>query len=275
MKTCSSCSTSLPDTAKFCLNCGAPQNIIAVESTNQSIEIDLAGDVPQQIIDLFFVALEQRVSQEHKANQYSQYYELLYQTGFRDTVQLRADQLAEEIRTKDPIATHQLLERSFEGLLDYFIIHFGKELNHIHLPDAILKYEGRSLSEVDLYTLSMDYLDFEREEEQLFTNFVEMPVKKLKNASKSFLFAEQNERVFFICDQSIFGSCKEGFAMTQEALYWKAQLQQPERVYYHNIHEVKREKNWIMINGCFFNVNPSINVKMMKLLKRLKYLHED
>ncbi len=274
MKTCPNCSTSLPDTAKFCLNCGAPQSILAEPSGTFNV-IDFDGDVPQQITALFFEALERRVNEEHKANQYSQYYELLYQTGFRDTVQLRSQQLAEEIKGFDSVAINQVLQRHFDGLLDYFIIHFGKDINHIHLPDAILKYEGRKLSEIDLYTLTMDYLDFEREEERLYTNFVEMPVKKLKNASQSFLFAEQNERVFFICDQSIFGSCKEGFALTQYALYWKAQLQQPERVYYNNIHEVKREKNWLMINGCFFNANPSINIKMLKLLKRLKYLHED
>ena len=272
MKLCPNCSTSLPDTAKFCLNCGAPQASTTEIDTSSTIDFD--GDVPQQIVDLFFRAFEARVNEQHKSSQYSQYYELLYQTGFRDTVQLRAKQLAEEVRTLEDGVINQLLKRSFDGLLDYFIIHFGKALNHIYLPDAILKYEGRTLSEIDLYKMCMDYLDFEREQEQLYTNFVTMPVKKLKNASQSFLFAGQEERVFFICDQSIFGSCKEGFAMTQNALYWKAQLQKPERVYYHNIHEVKREKNWITINGCFFNVNPAINIKMLKLLRRLKYLHE-
>ena len=132
MKTCSSCSTSLPDTAKFCLNCGVPQSII-VEQGTRPIEIDFKGDVPQQITDLFFGALEYRINEEHKANQYSQYYELLYQTGFRDTLQLRAQQLAEDIKGLDSVAVNKLLDRSFDGLLDYFIIHFGKELNQLSL----------------------------------------------------------------------------------------------------------------------------------------------
>jgi hypothetical protein len=99
-----------------------------------------------------------------------------------------------------------------------------------------------------------------------------MPPRKVRNASQSFLFADPNERIFFICDQSILGSAKEGFAMTDQALYWRMPLQKAERVYYDKIESVKREKRWITVNDMFFNVSPTLNLKMLKLLKKLKRL---
>ena len=34
--------------------------------------------------------------------------------------------------------------------------------------------------------------------------------------------------------------------------------------------EVKKEKNWLTINDHFFNANPSLNLKLCKLLKKLR-----
>ena len=115
-----------------------------------------------------------------------------------------------------------------------------------------------------------DYLALDLEGEKVYTDFLKMPLDKLKNASKSFLFPEKDEKILFICDQSILGSCKEGFAMTEKALYWKAHLEKARAVDYRLLDEIKRTKEWISINGDFFNVSPSINLKMMKLLKKLR-----
>ena len=114
--------------------------------------------------------------------------------------------------------------------------------------------------------------NFEEEDETVYMDFLKMPPRKVRNASQSFLFAEPDERIFFICDQSILGSCKEGFAMTDQALYWRMPLQKAERVYYEKIETVLREKRWITVNDMFFNVNPTLNLKMLKLLKKLKRL---
>ena len=272
MKYCTNCSTELPDEAKFCFNCGTPQPKESIITVNY--QLDAAGDLKQQIIDLFFEAFRKRIAEEHQANQHKDYVELLYQVGFRESVQLRAEQMSRQIDDQGlgEVATHRLIENSFEGMMDYFIIHYAKDLNKIVLPDRILKYEGLDLKQVDLYQIIMDYLYFEVEEETIYTDFFNMPPKKVRNASQSFLFAASDERIFFICDQSILGSCKEGFAMTDQALYWKMPLQKAERVYYDKIGVVSREKNWITINDMFFNVNPAINLKMMKLLKKLKRL---
>ncbi|MCB0641187.1 MAG: hypothetical protein KDC44_06085, partial [Phaeodactylibacter sp.] len=123
---------------------------------------------------------------------------------------------------------------------------------------------------VDLFQMCMDYLAFEQEpEESVFFNFLQMPVEKLRNAGKSFFFPEKDERIYFLCDQSLLGSLKEGYAMTEKAIYWKAPFEKPRKVLYSNLHNVVREKDWIRINDLFFNATLTLNVRMMKLLKKI------
>ncbi len=272
MKYCINCRTELPDIAKFCSNCGTPQPEQAINKITYIL--DQSQDIKQQIVDQFFKALKYRIEEQHKPNQYKSYVELLYETGFRETVHLRAEQLSETIRQQQlsPVGISDLLENSYEGLLDYFIIHHGKLLNQMHFPEAILKYEGATLRNVNLPQMAFDYLDFRKEEETIYSDFLQMPPKKIRNASQSFLFATPKERIYFICDQSLLGSCREGFAMTEEGLYWKFQFHAAQRVYYHKLKDITTEKNWININGMFFNVNPSINIKMLKLLRKMKQL---
>jgi len=117
-------------------------------------------------------------------------------------------------------------------------------------------------------------LDFAQEKEVVYTDFLVMPMEKLKNASKSFLFPAPKEKILLICDQSLFGSCKEGFAITERALYWKAHLEKPQQLNFENIMQVEKSKEWITLNGFFFNVNPRLNLKMMKLIKKIKQLQQ-
>jgi hypothetical protein len=164
------------------------------------------------------------------------------------------------------------VRQQLEELTDYFIVHYAKSLNTIPLPEALLKHQGPGADDLPLETLIFDYLDFGNEpDEKVYTDFVKMPVQKLRNAGKFFLTPERrDERIFFICDQSLLGSCKEGFAMTERGLYWKAQLQTPNYVLYKDLKEVVREKDWLLIDGAFFNINLRFNIKMLKLLKRLQ-----
>jgi len=274
MKQCPTCQTALPDVAKFCYNCGAPQPTEATAELGYSL--DFSADVPQQIVEHFFKALEQRIAEEHDAKYHQDYLEALYRTGFRETVHTRAKQLAKEAEklqsTQSPQAVSYLLEDSFAGLLDYFIIQFVNELYPVKLPQAILKYEGLALEQIDLYKMVLDYLHFEEEEEPIYLDFLKIPMDKLKNAGANFLFPAKDERIFFLCDQSLTNSGKNGFAMTTTALYWKMAFQKAHQVHYVGLQEIKREKEWITINGHFFNVNPKMNLKMLRLLKKLQRL---
>jgi hypothetical protein len=97
-----------------------------------------------------------------------------------------------------------------------------------------------------------------------------MKPELLANACKSYLFADRQERVFFICDLSLKSNCKEGFAITNQGLYWRAPFDRPRRVLFNEINTVKKEKDWLTLNGHFFTANPTLNLKLCKLLKKLR-----
>lgn len=277
---CQNCRTKLPAGAKYCFSCGAEQTptFNQTTTTNLKYELDLSSDVKQQIAELFLQALHTRLSEEHQASKYHQYLEELNKSGFRDTVNMRSRQLAEQTISLEQtdingaFKVSELLDTAYNDLLDYFIIHYCKQLNAIALPEAILKYQYVRLEDIDLFQMVFDYLDFQNENETVYTDFLSMPLDKLRNAGKSFLFPQKNERILFICDQTLFGSVKEGFAMTEAGIYWKAQLQKAHSVSYHDLHTIERHKDWLHINGHFFNINTSLNLKLLKLLKKLKLL---
>lgn len=276
MKRCPNCRTQLPDEARFCLECGTPQ--VLAPKPGPSLKINWDRDLAPQITALFFAALRERVREEHQSDQYALFSERLYESGFRDTLQRRVDQLAERLQTQ--LATAAIsngqaasrIELFFDELLDFFIIRYARDLVEVPLPEAILKYHGLSWEQIDIFQMVLDYLDFAEETETVYTDFLVMPMDKLKNAGRSFLFPEKSEKILLICDQSILGSCKEGFALTEAGVYWKAHLQKSRQVMFRNLQDIAREKDWITINGHFFNVNPSLNIKMLKLLKKIKRL---
>ncbi|MFK7933874.1 MAG: zinc ribbon domain-containing protein [Saprospiraceae bacterium] len=131
---CHDCGITLPAGAKFCFNCGAKQ-VLAVPpnyttASQLKYELNLNGDVEQQISELFLDALRTRLAEEHQADRYQEYMEELYRSGFRDTVQMRGRQLAEEavrLEKNDlngALKVSQMLDTAYNDLLDYFIIHY-------------------------------------------------------------------------------------------------------------------------------------------------------
>ena len=272
---CHQCHTELPLGAKFCFNCGAPQQQEQV-SPNEVPSIDLSANVAQQLERYFFDRFSRRIREEHDPQQLAAYNERLYESGFRDIVNRRVGQMAEHLQSYkasdlDVYPLKLELKYSIEELLDFFLIRYCADINTIKLPEAILKYQDLNLENIDLSEMVADYLSFDQEKETVYSDFIKMPIEKLRNASKSFLFPAKDEKIFFICDQSMLGSCREGFALTEKAIYWKATLEKARAVAYHNLISVEREKDWISINKQFFNVNPSLNLKLLKLLKRIGF----
>ncbi len=310
MKTCRACLKSMPDNARFCPHCGTGviEETITCPKCGEENRLhdrfcehcgnplfkakeeapkpppDTIFDnshlekIQQEIANQFSKAFNQRLEEEHHAALHDTFRSRFLESDFKRSVDFRIQQLAEEALQLKTVGTasKKNIERirfaAFEELLDYFIIRYCDDLSEAMFPETILKYQGLPLDKINPGVMVADYLDFESEEETVYSNFVTMPASKLKNAAQSFLFPKKGETIFFICDQSVLGTCKEGFAMTNECIYWKAILEKPQRVFYKNLDEIRRQENWIVINGIFFNSNKSLNLKLLRLLKKLRTL---
>jgi hypothetical protein len=293
-KSCPFCRNAVIEETLTCPNCGAETGLHDAVCSNchfrffENKEEDgkaafenLFGHehrerIETEIATRFQTAFLQRLEEEHAVRLHKTYLKRLGQSNFGKSVDYRMQQLAEDVmrygndfRRKE---VKKLLAAAFEELLDFFIIRECVDLNETLFPEAILKYQGLPFTKVNLPEMVLDYLDFDREEESVFTNFVSMPPRKLKNAADAFLFPKKGEQLIFICDLSILGTCKEGFAMTTKCIYWKALMEKPQRVLYHKLEEIRREEDWITINGIFFNANKTLDLKLIRLLKRLKTL---
>ena len=286
MRNCQFCDTELLEMARFCHHCGAKVKVskttpTTTESTDYQSKYPLdfrrIKGLSSTIKQYFIQALDQRIKETQNPKLKKDYLNRLLQSEFQKVFDLRARQLAEEAYTIHisqkktvPQEIDQLLSKSFNGLLDYFIVKYCQDLNEVNIPNEALKYEGQKKEDFDLQKMVVDFLDLEKEAIQIYTDFIKMPLRKLQNASRTFLFPAKDEKVLLIADQTVFGTCREGFALTEDALYWKAHFKEAQKVFYHQIETIKKEKDWLLINDVFFNVNPSVNGKMIFLLNRLK-----
>ncbi len=281
---CPSCNSKNAAGSKFCTQCGcalSTNHEFKAEDyeSKYPLNFEQVGSLSEQIAAHFFSSLKKRIIEEHKASEYEKYVTQFYDSGFDKRFKIRADQLAEETYTihckQDetvlPEIDH-LLDKSFDSLLDHFIIMHCRNLNAFDIPEAILKYEGKTHTEINLEEMIFDYLDLDNESqtEKFFLDFLAVPEHKIKNAAQSFLRADKKEMVYLLCDQTVFGSCKEGFAITERGIYWKAHFNKSQAVHFEHLQDIKKENDWITINGRYFHVNAQFNFKLMKLLKRLK-----
>lgn len=274
MKNCPQCHTSLSLSARFCSNCGTPQ--AAGITAGDSSTFHWEDNQLSQAFNRFKKRLDERVRAEQDPKRIPAFTERLYQDNYRETVDRRLKQWADNIGEEEADKSLALksLRYLIDDMLDVFFVLHAADLNMVAIPETTLAYHDRSLDEIDLSAMAMHFLRFEETDERVYTDFLRMPVKKIKNASKAFLFPERDEKIWFVCDQSIFGSAKEGFAMTDKALYWKSGLQPPQRVFYHNIFSMSKEREWLLINELYFNSGESLNTKMIWLLRRLARLFQ-
>lgn len=279
MKKCIRCQVVLSVDARFCSNCGAPQPDLEATQRSSVPSIDLDLEIEPQLTEKFFLALKDRIECEHRPEQFTAYSERMYPSGFRDVIARRFAQSADRLRNMESLGmleTSQLnwfVEDLFEELLDFYIIRYCKDLNEVELPEAILKYQNVPLSEINLFQVVKDFLQFDHEPEKIYTDLLQMPLAKLKNASQAFLFPPRDEKILLVSDQSLLSNGKEGFAITARGLYWKAPFQKSQIALFTNLVDMRRKEDWIEINGHFFNAGMSLNVKMLRLLGRLKMWH--
>lgn len=155
-------------------------------------------------------------------------------------------------------------------LTEYFIVEVAGELSSSVLPQRLLRHQSVNWDTVDLFKLVMDYLDFEAETERVYTDFVSMPARALRNATNAFLCAGKDERIFFICDQSLISQAKNGFAVTDAGMYWKNVLQPAGSALFSTMESVSLGQGHLEIDGQFFNAGARLNLKMAVLLDKLR-----
>lgn len=303
---CTNCGTAIPDQSKFCFECGTKviqetlncpdchaENLLQVKfCKNCGFNFDgkerinnLFEKVPQQelaeeISDSFFEHLKYKIEQEQDGKLYEEYAKRYHQSDFKYSFEAKSQQLAAEVTTQrlspdyQPNNTRNFLLKTYEGLSDLFIIHHCADINPVPLSEKILQYAEAKKEDINMLQVIEDYLSLDDEKGVIhYTNFIEMPLERLKTAGKSFLFPEKDEKILLICDQSVTGSLKEGFAFTESAFYWRMHFEPARKVLFENLNQIVKEQDWIIINGNFFNADKSLNTKILKVLKKIKYLY--
>ena len=283
MVKCENCGSSNPGDIKICLTCGLDLKKGLEKNNSLSILFDFAkpDEIENQIRDYFFKTLRFQVESELDPKGYRNYFDHYHSSDFYKKVDLRLPQITEEVLSihaengsSNLTQIENLVDRTLHSFLDYFIIVFCEPLHKMKLPEAILRYENVRKVSLDLKQMIFDFLDFDNEKDKIYTDFLKMPLVKLNNAKDVFLPIEEEESIIFICDQTVFGSCKEGYAMTDKALYWKPHFNDPGKVRFTEIKSINHEGEWITINDQFFNVNKTLNYKMTKLLQKIQSLNK-
>ena len=175
MKICPSCQTELPSVAKYCFNCGKAQ-----KKTVSAGPPAWQTEPVQFYVDTFRDILRKRVEGEHDEEVYPLFAERLYESGFRETLQRRAEQF-EQIA--DSFTEIKDITRPLEDMVDYFVVRNCADLNAVPWSEAVLRYQGLSFKEIDLFQMALDYLDLSAETEVVYMDFLKMPMELLKTAA--------------------------------------------------------------------------------------------
>lgn len=279
-KSCPSCDKSNEFNAVYCQHCGyhlAPEKRPEPAAYQSVYPLSFSrGNLTDQVDALFFKSLRERVREEGDERRYNEFVARFYDSRFRTVYSVRCMQIAKDAAAKwERFGTEalpdidRLIERAFEGLLDYFIIQYCADLCPVILPSEILRYEQVKPTPEILPRMIFDYLDFAHEDERIYTDFLNIQREVLLTACLKFLKAQSNERVLFLCDTSLKGMGAEGFAMSDKAIYWKAPMQKPAAIHYDKIKSVEKRRDWLLINGQYFHVNLSLDLKVFKLLKKI------
>lgn len=275
---CPSCGSENPAEAKFCHSCGHPLQVATQQEQYQArydVDWEDIPTLPTQLRELFIQFIREHLQAEGDPRQEGASIEAFYHTGFQTYFEGQAIRLTQRLErlleeTQSLRRVEQQLEQQFYRLLDRFFIRYARKLLPHPLPTAIIHYENSRWETVNLQQMILDFLFLEEEQELYYPNAIEIPYKKLQRARKSFLRYESGETPLLFCDQTVLRSGREGFAFTQKALYWKAHFHRPARVFLHSIQELQRKDKRLTINGQYFNISPSLNYKLFKLLKKIQ-----
>ena len=254
-KVCGACNTSNPIEALYCKNCGHPFTESLV-------------DLPS-LVDLFLDYFDREIREANGFFNKEKIHKSLSTSAFLEKVAARFDALELKYSTlEDRQLYNREIQQDFLGLLEYFLVYFCEGILPYPLSKKILKYEG--MSQALIQPMAYDYLNLENwSDEDIYLNPLDIPLKGIKKAASIFFKPQKNEAILFLLDQSLTGSFREGVGLTERGIYWKSAMEPAQAVPFSAIQTLELEKNWLLINGHYFNVNPSFNFYFMRFLKKV------
>ncbi|MFK7808728.1 MAG: zinc ribbon domain-containing protein [Saprospiraceae bacterium] len=297
IQACTHCGKRNERDSNFCIHCGHNTDETSLEefdnnklptiySPKYPLDFAEAVRLPVQLRTYFLKTVRECLEEMGQSGLFDEYVDTFYETDFLDHFDEAAKGIAEQSyllqADQSPNAARlvdQYLTEEFEKLMAALQTKEGSDLSNSSNDqtdnsnpttfDLEPNEEEKSVANQQIGDLILDELKLTEEQEKWYADLDNMPETKLRNAFNSFLKADVSERIFLICDQTVFGSCREGFALTDRALYWKAHFNKSQKIYYNDISSVELSEEWLIINGKFFNASPAINVKMMHLLEKL------
>ena len=302
---CASCGTELPRKARFCHNCGTPQAAEVAEPPPPATEVLELAELPTEQpepseplgekiveeIESSQVAEDETISLSDLKNRFidnllatvPRYFGESATANYR--ARLAQDDEFQRVRDASLSSLHRWLataagrgmregriEDTLADLTEYFLVESAGDLHGGTFPQRLLRHQSVPADTLNVFQVVTDYLNFNEETDVVYTDFITMPGRALRNATQTFLFAAKRERILFICDQSLIGQAKNGFAMTDEGMYWKNIFQPPGRVSYRQLQPPKMENGHLLLNGQYFDAGGRLNLKMVLLLDRLRRL---
>jgi hypothetical protein len=278
-KACPSCKHENPAISVYCHACSYQFGGTQFQVSSYQARFPFSFNKPAMLADevkaQFFRFLRQRIFEEQDGRKYADYTGRFYDSRFREIFEIRSRQIVTDILKLHKAngeaarpAIDMVSFKAFDGLADFFLVQYCPDLNLNSIPAEVLKYEKFVSQRSVSWDMVRDFLDFSRERERIYFDFIAMPEKLLSNAVHSYITAGKGEKLYFICDLSLNGSCKEGIALTDQAIYWKLPFAKPKGFRYEMLYEVRKEKNWLIINENHLMVNPGFDLKLLKLLRK-------
>lgn len=282
---CFACQNVNPASSRFCARCGTAINVQYTPSPNitpiYGLDFNDIPTLPTQLREAFRVFVCLALDAENNQHKEAAFLQVLENSNFRQQYLEEATVLMtqefevwfEEKGIKVFPDIEQLIDQKFTVLLERFWVDYCQELTPFPLPKTILRYQEASLQHSNLQRLVLDYLEVENSQLLAYTNAIDIPLKKLKNAHAAFFHPQAGETPYLFVDQTLLRSGKEGCIITAKAIYWKAYFQRAAAVDYQHLKQLSYHSDRLDINGIYFNISPDFNYKLYRLLVRLQSLN--
>ncbi len=280
---CLRCNAPNSKQSKFCYSCGYPVNLQYRPALGVSprfkIDFNDIATLPSQLREAFLLYMGYLLEIEGRVVEEEQYLQAFDRSGFRQKVfeeeaiplTIAIEALFEQGADAAFVEIEKRVEGRFLDWSEVFWIRYLAQKLPYPLSDNILRYQGKTIDSTILSGLVFDYLQPQDEQLTYYRNAVEIPIKTLNTARKSFYKHDADEYPYLFIDSSLLGKGKEGLILSSKAIYWKAPFHPAAAIPYTRLNTLRLQKNHLEINGLYFNLAEPFNYKMLKLLLRLRF----